>query len=77
MVLAAARLTMEFTRKTYRHAYGRSLKIETECWHDHLRACRGPEAWLRRWHHTNLIRARAIVEGKTWFRLRDLFKVSM
>jgi hypothetical protein len=55
---------MVFTRWTYRRAYRRSLKHEIAAFQDHLRACRGPEAWLDHKHHTNAIRDRAIREGK-------------
>lgn len=37
---------MRFTARTYRAALRRSRQREVQAWQDHVRAVRGPHAWI-------------------------------
>jgi hypothetical protein len=53
---------MKFTWWTYRVAIHRAMKVERQCFYDHLRACRGPEAWHKQYAFLNRLLAREVRE---------------
>lgn len=49
---------MEFTRRTYRVAIRRSIRMEARLCSEHASCFRGPEAWLKQYEHTRKLQAR-------------------
>lgn len=53
---------VKFTKRTYRIAERRLLKLEAIAFNEHVRCLRGPEGWLKLYKRRGLLRDRRMRE---------------